>query len=303
MTDIVPLDTFWPFDEPEGQFTKSVTSMLRWRKMARLWCHWGVVAGHRHGVFGPITREAGHFLIGGGAAVVNGFYGERYNWSDVATPGDDGMVKIRVDSGQQTMGTFFEAWHSWHQDPHASHGVFEVPLYEVWPDGRWVDRRYFVSNEVVEGLPEIPAWVPKGTWSQTFQQETIDVGHGGQVMQAFTDWVPGYTPGRLYRVTASIMDCQMVAGTACNVRVDLRAVRFADQVEVRRRQMLDMFSQVSQLRSGQASFVIWSDNAHITINAHGFDSQFPTVPSNGFTWRTPAWCARIEIYDAGLLTP
>jgi hypothetical protein len=295
------MDAYWPFDEPtEGVLTRSV-NMLRWRKMAHLWCHWGVVSGHRFGSFGVVQRDPGRLLLGGGAAWVNGFYGERYNWSDVATPGDDGMVKVRVDMGAQTMTVFFEAWHAWHSDPHAAHGVFEIPLYEVWPT-HYLDRRYFVSNEIVPGLPEIPAWVPKGQTRFEVIPAQVDAGHGGTVMFAFTDWVPGFAEGRTYRVSASFMDATQVAGDAGILRVELRAVRFADQVEIRRRAMCDIFSQINQLRSGFASFLVPSDNTQIFIIANHFIPAFLTVGTPNVLIRFPAFTARMEIADAGLQT-
>jgi hypothetical protein len=294
------MDAFWPFDEPtEGSLATSV-NMTRWRKMANLWCHWGVVSGFGDGF---VLREyhSGAVLIGTGAAWVNGFYGQRENWAWVETPGDDGMVKVRVDTGAQTMSLFFEAWQGWHSDPHAAHGVFEIPLYELHP-GRWVDRRYLVSNEIVPGLPEIPAWVPKGTSRAEALSAAADVGHGGTVMFSFTDWVPGYAPGRTYRVTASFMDAHQVAGDAGILRVELVAIRFADQVEIRRRTMADIFSQFNQLRSGFATFLVPSDNTQIFIIANHFIPQFPTVGTPGVVIRFPLWTARIEIADAGIQT-
>jgi hypothetical protein len=290
-------DAFWPFDEPEGSLATSV-NMTRWRKMANLWCHWGVVSGFGDGF---VLREyhSGRVLIGTGAAWVNGFYGQRENWAWVDTPGDDGMVKVRVDSGAQTMTLFFEAWHSWHQDPHAAHGVFEIPLYELWP-GRWADRRYLVSNEVVPGLPEIPAWVPKGT-VRAEANVGADVANGTEVLFVFTDWMPGYAPGRTYRAVAQFMDAQLVAGAAGILRCELRATRFADGAEVRRRVMCDIFSQVGQLRSGQGTFLLPSDNAQISIVFGHFDPQFPTVATPGAVMRFAAGHARIEITDAGIL--
>lgn len=293
------MDAFWPFDEPEGQLARSV-NMLRWRKMAHLWCHWGVVSGFGDGF---VLREyhSGRVLIGTGAAWVNGFYGERHNWAWVDTPGDEGMVKVRVDTGAQTMSLFFEAWHGWHSDPHAAHGVFEIPLYELWP-GRWADRRYLVSNEIVPGLPEIPAWVPKGSTLPAVIDHQVDVGSGGQVLMAFTDWLPGYAPGRTYRVTASFMDAHQVGGAAGILRVVLQAIRFSDQALLRQRTMLDLFSQVDQLRSGFATFLLPSDNAQVFIIAHHMIPDFPTVPTPGVTIRFPAWTARLEITDAGIQT-
>jgi hypothetical protein len=91
-----------------------------------------------------------------------------------------------------------------------------------------------------------------------------------------------------------------VAGDAGILRVELRAIRFADQVEVRRRAMCDIFSQVNQLRSGFASFLVPSDNTQIFIIANHFIPAFPTVGTPGVAVRFPVWTARIEITDAGI---
>ena len=198
----VPFDTYFPFPEPGRQAT-----MPRWRAMGRLWLHDGVVqgVGEQFPVHaGGWNPAEGRILIGTGAAWVNGFYGETANWTWVQTPGNDGMVKVRLDPGAQQVLICYEAWHGWHEDPWAAHGIVETPLWEVWPDGRWADRRHMVSPDVVEGLETIPDWVP---WGSPPDQQwwgpagAVDVGVGGDALSVFLDWMLDFVPGRTYQVT------------------------------------------------------------------------------------------------------
>lgn len=191
-------EEYFPFEAPARQ-----ANMSRWRRMGRLWLHNGVVQGVGE-QFLPLSWEPHNqrFLLGTGAAVVEGFYGATTSWHTwVQTPGNDGMVKARLDPGAQQVQLCYEQWHGFHDDPWAAHGIVETPLVEVWPDGRWADRRIMVSPDVVEGMETIPAWVPKGhRWAGSGPAATAEVASGGICHQMAFSWMPEFAPGRHYRV-------------------------------------------------------------------------------------------------------
>jgi hypothetical protein len=191
----VDFDSYWPFEAPARQ-----ADMGRWRKMGRLWLHDGVVQGVGEQflprAFEPATQR---FLVGTGAAFVQGFYGATANWTWVSCPGMDGMIKVRLDlSGAQQLQICYENWHGYHSDPWAGHGIVEIPLIEVWP-GTWADRRVMVSPDVVEGLETIPPWVPQGyRWGNWGPTAPADVGPGGMAHEVNMGWLAA---NRLVRIS------------------------------------------------------------------------------------------------------
>jgi hypothetical protein len=193
----VDFETFWPFEEEGRQ-----ANMSRWRRMGRLWLHNGVVQGVGDQFIG-LNYEAANqrFLVGTGAAFIEGFYGATANWTWVSTPGNDGMVKCRLDPGTQQVQICYENWHGFHDDPWAAHGIVETPLWEIWPDGRFADRRLMVSPDVVEGLETIPGWVPMGRrYEVDGPPGDAEVALGSNAVQMNLSWMPGFAVGRSYRV-------------------------------------------------------------------------------------------------------
>jgi hypothetical protein len=215
----VDFDQSWPFDLDGYR-----ANMSRWRRMGRLWIHNGVVQGAGSEFEWRGIDLAGQVCyVGPGVGTIEGFYGEAPGQLRVGTPGNDGMVKLRLDYGAQQVQVFFEAWHAWHDDPWAAHGVMETPLWEVWPDGRVADRRLFVSPDVVTGLETIPDWVPRG---HIFHGAT-----GGPTDIPVNSWhyalwfsLSGVTVGRNIRATVDCSAGATPAG-AQNTWVHFRAVQ------------------------------------------------------------------------------
>jgi hypothetical protein len=196
----VDFETFWPFEEEGRQ-----ANMSRWRRMGRLWLHNGVVQGVGEQFLARAYEPANQrFLVGTGAAFIEGFYGATANWTWVSCPGMDGMVKCRLDQNAQQVMICYEGGHAYHDDPWAAHGVVETPLYDVWPatDPRgWADRRLMVSPDVVEGLETIPGWVPMGRrYEVDGPAGPAEVALGSNAVQMNLSWMPGFAVGRSYRV-------------------------------------------------------------------------------------------------------
>jgi hypothetical protein len=196
----VNFENFWPFEEPGRQ-----ANMARWRRMGRLWIHNGVVQGVGE-QFLPRAWEPHNqrFLVGTGAVTIEGFYGATENWTWVSTPGNDGSINARLDPGTQRLELRYDQnWHSWHDDPWASHGIVETPIIEVWPDGRWADRRLMVSPDIVQGLERIPEWVPKGYLASWYGPGAAsEIAPGAYVHYVWLSSAPGWVAGRHVRVSA-----------------------------------------------------------------------------------------------------
>jgi hypothetical protein len=196
----VEFDTYFPFDAGPG----ANTGRARWRQMGRLWLASGVVKGVTTEMNPNFWDAAAQvFHIAPGAVWVDGFYGEATVGKAVPTPGNDGLVvaRLRPDTNDIIL-----EWRPGArigdelQDPI---GWWDVPLFEIWPDGRWADRRRFVSPEPFVGLAEVPPWVPRGhLWTWPAPDTLVDAGDGHGILGTYLSWTPGWVAGRHIRVSA-----------------------------------------------------------------------------------------------------
>lgn len=286
-------ETYWPMDDGPG----ANTGMLRWRKMARLWAHDGVVRGVgaelRPQYYDPASET---WVVGTGAVWVNGFYGEATANKEIRVPGNRGLIVARLRAGAVTL--FFKPNdpNPW-QDPD---GEWEVPLHWLEGDGQWFDRRPFVQPG--KGIADLPPRVPRRGFFATGPETEVLVGGGqsptgGLIMQIFTDWALGWTPGRAYRVSAGIggvSSGEAYPGT--QTRVDLEAYLWDAGPVISRHRLF------GPVRIEAAPVVMAGWTAFTLTNAQNCAIQLWYRAEGGGTQpslRVPAHAAWMEVQDAG----
>jgi hypothetical protein len=237
----IELDTYFPFDAGPG----ADTGMRRWRKMAPLWLASGVVRGVSQEMnpnYWDVAAQVFH--VGLGAVWVDGFYGEATVGKVVATPGNDGFVVAVLDPFLQQVRLEFAPGLHGDLDVHNSpDSYWHIPLFEIWPDGRWADRRRYVSPEPQVGLAEIPPWVPRGhLYTARGPEVQLDAVDGQQVIAWYLSWTPGWVAGRHIRASAR---CQVQAffftGDPAFTpwHVDLVVTMYPSGVEWARQRLID----------------------------------------------------------------
>lgn len=287
-------NTYWPMDDGPG----ANSGVVRWRKMARLWAHDGVVRGVG-GELGLVNWDQGtqEATVQLGAVWVDGFYAENPHDVRLRVPSNVGLVVARLDPGAQRVSLAWKEGPSHGPTPDPD-GLWEVPLWYLWGD--WADdRRPFVQPG--KGLAELPPHVPRRGHFVTGPVTQVDVGGGtspteGHIMSVLMDSVPGWQPGRAYRVSAGIGGVYSGAaypGNSC--RVDLDAWQM-DAGPVLRRQRLfgPLRIHPGSVAAGWTAFTL-TNAVNCALQLWYRSDGGGTLPP----LRVPAHAAHIEVQDLG----
>lgn len=284
-------DTYFPFDTGPG----ANTGVGRWRKMGQLWCDDGVARGVGELFDWKGFDNNGNVVnLGPGGVWANGFYGELgvspFRWIGVPTPGGDGIIVARLDPAAQQIQLVYRQGVNEGGPIRDPNGWWEVLLYRIaYPF--WADYRRVVPVEQETGLPEIPAWVPRG-WGVTVNgpDTTVDRGNQEPVISSFTDHHPRWTPGNDYRVRA-YATCQRVAGPAVPFGADLRIIRWSDQADYARKAISSSYER----SVGNPTLAGWTELPIPSAE----NCQAVIVSTGSGTNRFEVNSCRIEIDDLG----
>lgn len=281
-------ESYWPMDEGPG----ANSGVLRWRKMARLWAHDGVVRGFGLELWPQYYDPASAiWVVGTGAVWVNGFYGEITANKQLSVPGNRGLVVARMDPRWSTVALAFADGRDWPvQDPD---GVWEVPLHWLPGDGTWADRRPFVQPG--KGLAELPPHVPRRGHFVTGPPTAIDVAINGAIFDTWMELVPGWQAGRAYRVSAGIGGVNTPGpGAAPETLCELAVYSFDLGQVVRAQRLFGPLTLVNDaVAAGWTSFTLVNAvNCHVTVTYRGGGGSPPPL-------RVPAHACWLEVQDLG----
>jgi hypothetical protein len=212
------MEDYFPMEIPPGNHS----TMDNWRKMAQLWCADGVVLPDLS--FMPSERfplsaygwdwNASACSIAPGACFVNGFYGQNDTAKvlQVGAPPDWGLVVARYDPVAQLISIVYKGGSGPTDLVRDPAGWWEIPLAQMNTDGSIADlRRGVPLADLTPGIPEIPAWVPRGLlppnavgWGWAYGPTgTWDVGQGTtDLLVIYPGATHYFIPGRSYRFTA-----------------------------------------------------------------------------------------------------
>ncbi len=281
-------NTYWPMDDGPG----ANSGVVRWRKMARLWAHDGVVRGVG-GELGLVNWDQGtqEATVQLGAVWVDGFYAENPHDVRLRVPSNVGLVVARLDPGAQRVSLAWKEGPSHGPTPDPD-GLWEVPLWYLWGD--WADdRRPFVQPG--KGLAELPPHVPRRAVYATGPDTAVDVGIGGAIIGTFTDWVPGWVPGRAYRVTAGIGGVNTPGpGAAPEVVCEVDAYQWDAGPVLRTQRLFGPLTLVNDaVAAGWTSFTLTNAvNCSVQLFYRGGGGSPPPL-------RVPAHAAWLEVQDLG----
>lgn len=222
-------EDFFPMEIPPGNHS----TMDNWRKMAQLWCADGVVLPHLSGSpqepnalqvwawDGSWIGGTWNATVAPGACWVNGFYGWNEDHRNVVAVGS-GLLVARYDPVAQTVALVHRPGVGIGGEVKDPTGWWEVPLAYMNAEApQIVDlRRYVPLADLTPGIPEIPAWVPRGlmppaSWGWAFGPAgQWDVGQGTtDLLVIYPGTVGFFTPGRSYRITALAAPQRIQDGT------------------------------------------------------------------------------------------
>jgi hypothetical protein len=295
----VLMEDFFPMEIPPGNHS----TMDNWRKMAQLWCADGVV--HPDLSFMPTERfpmsvygwdwANSRASVAPGACWVNGFYGQNDTVKVlvVGAPPDWGLVVARFDNVAQTIALVYKGGSGPTDLIRDRDGWWEIPLAQMNTDGSIADlRRSVPLPDLTPGIPEIPAWVPRGmlpqgAWGWAFGPAgQWDIGGPSttDLLVIYPSVTHYFVPGRSYRFTAlaapeRLFDGQGQPNFNLNFWVSDDRGLLYDEILLRWNQS----AQGSALVGNPFSGAVTIGNAHaslmsglrITINNQGHVVRFP----------------------------
>jgi hypothetical protein len=299
MTWYTPLEEYFPMEVLPGAHS----TVVRWRKMARLWCSSGVVQPSRSTSpqenF-PFSVYAWDFpngtvMVAPGSVWVNGYYGENRLAKQLQGVVNQGLMVVRFDPALQTIAIVFRPFvdiGGQIQDPD---GIWEIPLARLNADLSITDLRRLVPLPYLPPpVTEMPAWVPRGLVATSVGPGApAGPGHVNAHV-AYPMSAPRFVPGRHYRVTASTWWTQNTTGTGIGGQVRCYA---RDDGGERADAILYQGSQLTGANEGvfrQTSFLVpaFGTSAVVVVTAEPFAGENPL-------YVFPANSTRIEVEDIG----